>query len=294
MAKQKLSDKLFNQLSANLARVNDQFGWGIKSLSPNRLQCPQCLRVKDKSEFSEEHVPPKALGGKLVTLTCTVCNNASGRSVDSHLVNVFNNPFHFEATSTRATVIDDNGNRFAGNLKSDRRDLIFEVVRRATRNANVRSLWEERKPSNIQVTDHSPMNFRLATAGHLRIAYLLIFSVFGYAFLNDNNLERIRQFINENQSDDLLHWGIVADYPYPDKMLGVNLIDAPSELWSFLVVYDLRNRDGNTYRCGTIIPAPYSGNVYEILSQRQHTGLEYNLGLWSFGTDWQPDYYPFE
>ena len=51
-------------------------------------KCPICLEAFTEAEAIEgqtvtlEHVPPKALGGKPMCLTCTKCNVGAGQGVD--------------------------------------------------------------------------------------------------------------------------------------------------------------------------------------------------------------------
>jgi hypothetical protein len=51
--------------------------------------CPLCLfagseKALDAGWLSREDVPPKALGGKKIVLTCAPCNNRAGHEIDWH------------------------------------------------------------------------------------------------------------------------------------------------------------------------------------------------------------------
>ena len=68
-----IKHKLFEQYSANLTKNS--------TLSEGWFVCPLCHQVFDwerETLLSIEHVIPKALGGKLLTLTCKKCNNDYG------------------------------------------------------------------------------------------------------------------------------------------------------------------------------------------------------------------------
>lgn len=55
----------------------------------NYYACPCCLvaytrEAVEAGELTEEHVPPRVLGGKGLVLTCKDCNSSSGTHFDSH------------------------------------------------------------------------------------------------------------------------------------------------------------------------------------------------------------------
>jgi 5-methylcytosine-specific restriction endonuclease McrA len=57
----------------------------------DEVACPLCLNrfrsdAIDDERLSVEHVIPSALGGNVVTLTCTLCNNTHGSELDRNLV----------------------------------------------------------------------------------------------------------------------------------------------------------------------------------------------------------------
>lgn len=59
--------------------------------APARIYvCPLCGNGYSREAIAEkvitiEHVPPEALGGKPLCLTCRDCNNNAGRGVDAHM-----------------------------------------------------------------------------------------------------------------------------------------------------------------------------------------------------------------
>ena len=58
----------------------------------DEVVCPLCLArfgidAVEDGRLSREHIVPSALGGKLLTLTCRLCNNTLGSDLDRHLVN---------------------------------------------------------------------------------------------------------------------------------------------------------------------------------------------------------------
>lgn len=71
-------------------RLFDEGRSALKSLSwhVGQYVCPICLRSFSKADFDSgrltvEHVPPKALGGTALLLTCKACNNWAGHELDA-------------------------------------------------------------------------------------------------------------------------------------------------------------------------------------------------------------------
>ena len=79
---QALRERLFSRYSLNLSFHRSD----LKGL----FVCPQCTRGFRRDALrtgllSEDHVPPRAVGHQLVTLTCTRCNSWSGAELESNL-----------------------------------------------------------------------------------------------------------------------------------------------------------------------------------------------------------------
>ena len=53
------------------------------------MKCIICQQEKEKSEFSDEHLFPDSIGGRLVLkdAVCIDCNSRYGHGADSDLVN---------------------------------------------------------------------------------------------------------------------------------------------------------------------------------------------------------------
>lgn len=54
-------------------------------------RCPICLEPDPKSE---EHVPPRSMGGVVLSVTCDRCNNEFGSRFETHLLDWFEDAFH--------------------------------------------------------------------------------------------------------------------------------------------------------------------------------------------------------
>lgn len=81
------SDSMFNNLSINFQLVKKELGdrLVVKPDFDDGILCPLCFRYflrSDIARITQEHVPPKSLGGKVKTLTCKECNDTSGFKFD--------------------------------------------------------------------------------------------------------------------------------------------------------------------------------------------------------------------
>jgi hypothetical protein len=71
----------------------DQYSWNLALYLPEwkeRFACPLCLRLFTRAEIDQlsvEHIVPSSIGGNVLTLTCTECNNRHGSKLDAHLIN---------------------------------------------------------------------------------------------------------------------------------------------------------------------------------------------------------------
>jgi hypothetical protein len=82
------SDKLFRTYARNFSLVLSK-GRPDITIEEEIYACPLCSKLFGRSNLTDltlEHVPPKALGGRISLLTCKNCNSSHGHSLDSHLV----------------------------------------------------------------------------------------------------------------------------------------------------------------------------------------------------------------
>jgi hypothetical protein len=66
--------------------MDERFGLYLLDPSPERVffeRCPICLST---GSMTAEHVPPEAIGGRVMTSTCDRCNNDLGSSIDRPFV----------------------------------------------------------------------------------------------------------------------------------------------------------------------------------------------------------------
>jgi hypothetical protein len=84
--------RLFDEGALMLRRALERQGRGdLLPAVEEFYACPCCLVAHPREaavegRLTDEHVPPKGLGGRRMVLTCRQCNSSSGHEFDSHAV----------------------------------------------------------------------------------------------------------------------------------------------------------------------------------------------------------------
>lgn len=231
--------------------------------------CPICFKVFSREALSTEHaehltledVPPKSLSGNVRTLTCKICNNSAGSELESHLRKQLAADAFFRRTpgmqvETRFKPFPSVNLAAVTQLTGDNTIEVICDPSRSDPKALERyyALEKEKGLSTITLQFQPGYRINRPQVALIRIAYLLAFCEFGYGFLMNPNLIPVRHQIQNSEEKVLPSWGLMhADFP--DSMLGINVIDEPRVLRSFLVVFDLK-ADGSETRHGVILPGP--------------------------------------
>ena len=156
--------------------------------------CPLCLNYCTQDEFdagllTDEHVPPEAVGGKPLVLTCLSCNQASGRKFDAAMADeeklrTFGKAHALGALPGSVTF---EGIRNNGSIRFD--GQTFTMLgdpgqnNPATLAAHTKSLKRLGDGSSLQVSFRAKRNPRRAGIGWIRAAYLAAFAVYGYRYV---------------------------------------------------------------------------------------------------------------
>jgi hypothetical protein len=277
--KERKRRQLFDLFSKNLSYIKRYPGIRVEPDEEDTYFCPICLSLFTREEglsnkpeycLTLEDVPPASLGGKPLILTCKACNSWAGAELDSELGKKLNLEKFVKGSlnsSLNTRLFLDEKTHLAAKIRHHgETGLFLEYDNEAKRSdrKNVTKFEE-------QLTSKSLGKFKLRFTGFrlrrpevalLRIAYLFAFSRFGYGFLANLNLEPIRDQIRKPDENILPPSEIFVDYP--KEAVGVNIITAPKELQSFLVVFDLTISD-NTSRHGVVLPGPTEPglNIYQ-------------------------------
>jgi len=241
--------------------------------------CPICRKKfssedLDKNLLTLEHVPPKSQGGKAIALTCSVCNNKAGHTIDAEVArreevlkasalvtqkgtyegdlalsfgDESGKPLNFRA------VLHDNQLRFYLKPKSNPPDARGRLKACIDRHNSM----QPGHVTNITFSTIKKYSKKLSNVGYLKSAFLVAFAAFGYTYAFDANLEDVRRQIILYDKDVLKNYilrprGIVFE---ENSFL---LVDSPVKAF-FVVINN---------QC-VVLPMPFcvsETNVYTALS----------------------------
>jgi hypothetical protein len=178
---------------------------------PEIYACPLCLGAfttdyLENGQLTDEHVPPKSVGGNPIVLTCRYCNRLSGSYFDEAVatdekLRTFGQPHalgSLPATVTRLGVRNNGSIRFDG-------QTFFMVGDPGQNNpqateAITASLERVGEGSTLQLAvrvKHDPLR---AGLGWLRAAYLAAFAMYGYAYVLQPAFNSLRAAIGNPDS----------------------------------------------------------------------------------------------
>ena len=193
------------------------------------IRCPICLERFTEAEALDgrtvtlEHVPPKALGGKPMCLTCTSCNVGAGHGVDQAAVLLSRPP--------KATV-KIIGQEETIHLSDDPTSRLLGTITSPRHRPEDFSDWLKTKPT-MTLTVRTPKS-EYAAVSWLKSAYLSVVSLLGppagYRYAESKSLEMVRQQILQPRSK------LIPSFSFrcPDSSLdsGITLVRSPLLCWS--------------------------------------------------------------
>ena len=179
----------------------------LRLFRAGNIKCPICLSEFTKSDVATgqatlEHVPPRALGGSAICLTCSECNNRASR-VDQHAI--LANRARDDWSSGRGARVEvdffgvKRSRRYIPSSRNDPLPTRVDQLRRGSLNLRLGGL------SNSQQLDaERGIRFRIPRHSHfesvtmLRSAYLMVFSLMGpsgYNYCESTALGPVREQI---------------------------------------------------------------------------------------------------
>lgn len=267
-------ERLFDTYSQNLKMVIEQGKLPINHPFPLYI-CPLCkgifpreaiLSQDGQSLLTVEHIPPKAVGAKKISLTCKACNNNHGSRLDSH--------FHLKLQGGKFLSMTPGGKmpaEFKVNNKISTRGHI-EI----NESGNIEMFFDGKRTNPMYekelvefvtsgtkqqsiVLSFTTHNRRLAKLSILRSAYLWAFCELGYAFIFTKGADRIRQLIQNHEGKNDIP--MVMEYGISDSLLGINRIVFPEAIRGYLI--GLRISEGNfSQNIGVFLPGAYSNDAH--------------------------------
>lgn len=238
-----LIERLFDSYALNLSAYLPQF--------QNVFACPLCFRLLGRDslptgDITVEHVIPKSLGGRLLTLTCRECNNRDGTLLDAHLVHRFRAQDALAGVShepLRSRVRIGDGEMgadlylFAGNAPRLEIYGVPKVSNPELHAAAVRALDEGHIQGHFSLSlGYKALHSRVAV---LRVGYLLMFRHFGYGYILHKSVQQVRHQILNPGQELIASKAVVRLEQPPPEPNGVSLLYSPKNLRCFFVTLDL-------------------------------------------------------
>lgn len=165
--------------------------------------CPICLRSFEGLDgLTEEHVPPKSIGGNVLCLTCRQCNSGAGHAVDAH-VNREKLSRSFSSTDGRVRRAKIVVECIQVNIELARNENGAHMQVLGAQNdpraveALQSALRRIQSGSSFHVRDTVSYSRRRADVAYLRSAYLGAFAKLGYTYILRAPLDRVRQQVQD-------------------------------------------------------------------------------------------------
>lgn len=280
---QPTKELLFTVGAAALANVSRQDG--------STYACPTCTRLLTiehvrTGDLTLEHVPPRAVGGKGIALTCRDCNSTAGHTVDAAL-------HQRERFLDLGRAVAGRGGRFEGPVTLSINGVSTNAYFRIE---GGRALLTVRETSNspqgfrdqvdavkvgtatnpgggvvMNVDARLPLKFQRSLVGNLRSAFLAAFAQFGYRYAFHPRLSGVReQVIRPDEQTIEGAWWIADPQLSEDPMMMVQTAPFSAvlvRLGSALVVLPWVTGPDDVYAAArahfAVKPAPATVDVLE-------------------------------
>lgn len=220
--------------------------------------CPICQdnytrEAIDEGLLSLEHIIPSRLGGRWVTLTCKKCNNEQGTTLDAQIIRRLKVEDILTGRSkspirSRITIGD-------GDFTAD-----VYLSHEGKRNVQIIGIPESSNPERrdravtnlesgtLEINLKGDLGYKAVASkvGVIRMAYLMMFSVFGYGYVQANSLDVVRdQIASFNDEKPPLKGVVVLNQPNFHNKIG--LLTSPESLRSFFVILKLSTKYSKHY-----------------------------------------------
>lgn len=236
----------FDEGAPMLRLVASRLGIGDK-LPPNEeyYACPCCLVAYNRPAviagvLTEEHVPPRGLGGRGLLITCAACNSSSGTNLDAHAARrldaddfargrvngrILPATFYADGIPLRGTAQwTEDGLQLFGVPKQN------DPKVQAAHFQAVDAYVDSGNPSpNLSFTIHTPFDEARARLSWIRSAYLAAFAAFGWSYIFREVMEPFREQLKRPDARIIPTYILRNPSASPNE-LRILLIDQPDEL----------------------------------------------------------------
>ena len=262
---------------------------------PRSYLCPTCPTdvawlpaAVDSGDLTAEHVPPRALGGKELILTCRDCNNKAGALVDTQMRNredVIDLVRGTMKRPVRARLKTGSGQvnvevqAVGKEFKVDVPDQINDPIAIAQFKSSLGQPVKGQQTEGVEITLSGKKGFqnRESLVGWLRSAYLVAFAVLGYKYAFHPALEAVRKQIAAPGDPVLRIFSVtVSDSTLEHRR--TFFVEAPSDLRALAVLMD---------RHLVFLPWPQYGNdIYGNLEVRAESDMLFNTPMSGSSFPW--------
>jgi hypothetical protein len=213
--------------------------------------CPCCLRLFTRAAVTArvltlEDVPPKALGGRPMLLTCAECNNSAGTNFDAHAATKAAADAFVRGTASDRKVPMTayiNGSPMRGTAQSTDSGISLVGVPKQN-NPKAQASYEKALDSLTQgsssstgfsFTIHTRFDEPRARLSLIRAAYLAAFAALGWSYILRPVLQPIRDQLR-NPGTQALETYMFRDQDASNTSRRILLVDEPSELRCIVIM----------------------------------------------------------
>lgn len=286
-------EQIYEIFSNNLDLLKNYPKFNLNGEKTAGYICPLCFKIFDKNGLSTEYddhltledVPPKTLGGNVKLLTCKICNNEQGSSLDKHLKEQLLTKDFLSGepdVKRKAKFNVDNRWNIGGTIHhTEEGGFKLLAIEGNSNEKHYRRLFKKggEKIENINFTIFGEYKKNRAQIAKLRVAYLWLVSAFGYATLINSNMHVIRKQI---QNYDNLKYNVfgITDIDFPSEYEGINIITKPKSLRSFAVAFTLKTEQKER-KFIVLLPGPSDPglSIYDTLNKLGQEGNRFNIDL---------------
>jgi hypothetical protein len=222
------------------------------------------------AEFTLDHFPPEAVGGKLTLLVCKKCNNEAGAKYENSLKEKMENMSFSKKIPTARSKTKSQISNVKGNYPSVltiRKDGKYEISFKPSERIHAPLLdqWLDNSKTHHNWTANITIPFAdeaKVLKALLKTAYLFCFHYWGYEFAYSHTASQLRKVLNDEIEYPLKNpsfWlgDIAKSGKVPKFPLGLCNITNPLELKCFVVnIHLLDQETGYDNIVGVIIPGP--------------------------------------
>lgn len=236
---QEIREILFDKYNKNLCLLAEAMP-SLK-LDTSKYYCPLCFVPFNKEALygtcpllTLEHIVPQGAKGKLVTLTCSKCNNNLGSTIDSTISNYSElNRFAHNVPNIKlnSEIILDGNIRIGGSIETRHDDNRLLHLNSSRMNPKFRQDAIDILSKPFKATFKTKgINTKKLLLGYVKAAYLYAFSKLGYAYIWTINAERVRASII-NEDENILKCVLKVQL----KKCGLYIITAPHNMQGYLI-----------------------------------------------------------